>query len=51
MPFLPAETLDFGNGHALDTDLIQGILDIIQPKRLDNCFDFFHAAPFKNYDR
>src|SRR5690606_32517359 len=42
-----AEPLDFGHGHALDTDLGQGIFDLVQLKRLDDRLDLFHLALLK----
>jgi hypothetical protein len=40
--FLAAVSFDFGNGHALNTHLVQRFFDIIELEWLDDCFDFFH---------
>lgn len=49
VPFLAAEALDFGDGHAFDSDLGQGVFDFLQFKRLDNRVDFFHSNLSKQH--
>jgi hypothetical protein len=41
---LAAVPLDFRDGHALDADLVQRLLDVIQLERFDDGFDFFMAG-------
>src|SRR5690554_2786408 len=47
VPFLlaprPSEALDLGHGHALDPDLGQGVLDLVQLERLDDGLDLLHG--------
>jgi len=42
VPLLAAEALDLGDGHALKADVIQGVFDLGEFVRFDDCFDFFH---------
>ena len=42
---LAAEALDFGHGEALDPDLHERRLDVVEFEGLDECFDFLHAPP------
>src|ERR1017187_6656029 len=44
MSFLPAKTLDLADGHAVNADAAQGVLDLVQFERLDDRFNFFHAC-------
>src|SRR5690606_40831823 len=39
----PSEALDLGHGHALDPDLGQGVLDLVQLERLDDGLDLLHG--------
>src|SRR5438093_3692644 len=39
---LAAEPADFRDGHAIDSQFGQGVLDLFQFDRLDNCFYFLH---------
>ena len=41
--FLAAETLGFGHGDSLDANFVESFFNLIQLKRLDDCFDFFHG--------
>ena len=43
MAFLAAETLGFHDGDALQSNLVEGFLDLIEFERLDDGFDFLHA--------
>src|SRR5262245_59824055 len=45
MAFLAPKTLDFTDGHSLDTYLREGILNLVELERLDYCFNHFHALP------
>src|SRR5512134_1024200 len=45
VPLLAAEPLDLGNGHAVDPDVVQGLLDLIQLERLDDRLDLLHGSP------
>ena len=38
-----AESLDFGDRHAVNADLGEALLDFVELERLDDCLDFFHA--------
>src|SRR5690606_1475739 len=38
-----SEAFDLGHGHALDPDLGQGILDLVQLERLDDGLDLLHG--------
>jgi hypothetical protein len=42
MPFLPTVPLDFGDGHSLNSKLVQRLFDIIELERLDDGLYFFH---------
>ena len=44
VPFLPAKTLDLGDGHSLDAQFVERLLDFIQLERFDDRFDFFHKS-------
>src|SRR5665647_300652 len=53
MTLLPAETLGFGHGDALQSDLLERLLYLVQLEWLDDGFDFLHRAPpghFHNSD-
>jgi hypothetical protein len=39
MTLLPAETLDLGNRQTLNTSFAQGLPDILQLERLNDCRD------------
>ena len=39
---LPAKTLDLGDGHALQAEFVQGVLDVVQFERFDDGFNFLH---------
>jgi len=43
MSVLPAKALHFTNGHPINADLPQGVLDFIQFGKFDNRFNFFHT--------
>ena len=43
--FLAAEALGLGHGDALDADFLQRLFHLVEFERLDDRFDFFHAAP------
>src|SRR5437588_986610 len=45
MPLLAPEPLDLGDGEAGHADLGQGLADLVELKRLHDCFDFLHAWP------
>src|SRR5213592_4631528 len=46
VPFLPAETLDFGNGNALHADRGQSFPHLVKLERLDDCgYEFHECAP------
>jgi hypothetical protein len=47
MALLAAETFGLGDGDALESDLLERFLHLIQLERLDDRFDLFHcfAAP------
>src|SRR6185295_8481517 len=40
-----AEALHLGDRHALDPDLTQAVLHVVELEWLDDRFDFFHVAP------
>jgi hypothetical protein len=42
MPFLTPESLDLGDGHALDTDAGEGFFDVFEFEWFDDGFDFLH---------
>src|SRR5665213_1001731 len=42
VPFLPAMPANFGDGHAIDTNVFQGFLDILKFVRLNDGFDLLH---------
>jgi len=42
VPLLPAKTLGFGDGNALQSDLLKRLLHLVELERLDDGFDFFH---------
>src|SRR6185369_13558875 len=46
MALLPPEALRFGDGDALETHLLKGLLDLVELERLDDGFDLLHCAPF-----
>src|SRR5215471_12208988 len=46
MPFLAAESFDFGYRHSKHANFLQGILDRIQQMGPDNAFDLSHTASF-----
>src|SRR5947207_4140430 len=41
--FLPAKAFHFGHGHAFNTELGQGFLDLLELERFDDRFQFFHV--------
>src|SRR5215510_6773313 len=43
MALLASEPLGFGDGNALQTDLLQGFFDLIQLERFNDRLDFFHV--------
>jgi len=43
MSLLPTETLDFGNGHAVYSDIGKRLANIIELERLDDCGNQFHV--------
>jgi hypothetical protein len=44
MAFLPAESLDFGNGDALHANGGQCFTDLVKLERLDDCTHEFHVV-------
>src|SRR6266852_562882 len=44
MPFLPSEALGFGDGDTLQSDLLQGLLYLVELEGLDDGLDFFHRV-------
>src|SRR5215211_527803 len=44
MTLLPAKALGFGDGNALQTDLLQSFFHLVELERLDDGLDFFHRA-------
>jgi hypothetical protein len=44
MALLAAEPLDLGDAQALDADLLEGFLDLVELERLDDGLDFFHGV-------
>jgi hypothetical protein len=42
VPLLAAEALHFGDGHAGDADLVEGVFDFGELERFDDGFDLFH---------
>ena len=42
---LAAEALDLGDGHALDADGAEGVLDLVELEGLDDCGDELHDWP------
>src|SRR5665213_408782 len=42
VPLLPTEPLGFGDGNALQPDLLERLLHLVELERLDDGFDFFH---------
>jgi len=49
MSFLPAETLDFRHGKALDAYSAEGVFYVIEFERLDYRFYLFHRYPSLSY--
>ena len=45
VPLLTAEALDLGHGHALQADLLQRLLDLVELERLDDRLDLLHRIP------
>ena len=45
MALLAPETLSLGDGDALDSDLVQRVLDLVERERLDDRFDLLHGLP------
>src|SRR5882672_502894 len=43
--FLPSEALDLGHSDALNTDLRQGLADVVELERLDDRGHHFHESP------
>jgi hypothetical protein len=41
---LAAEPLHLGNAQALDADLLEGFLDLVELEGLDDGLDFFHGV-------
>src|SRR5947207_9939564 len=41
--FLTAKAFHFGHGHAFNTELGQGFLDLLELERFDDRFQFFHV--------
>ena len=48
--FLPAVAANFGDGHAVDADLLQGGLDLLQLERLNDRFDLLSSAIYASRD-
>jgi hypothetical protein len=48
---LAAKALHFADGHAFDADFGEGILDLFEFERFDDCFDFFHFGFWFNCAR
>src|SRR6476661_8592686 len=46
MSLLPAETLGLGDGDALDADLVQRLLHLVELEGLDDRLDLLHRNPF-----
>src|SRR5262245_41526336 len=46
MPFLAAKTLGFSHSYALQPDLLQGFLDLVEFERLDHRLDLLHCISF-----
>src|ERR1700730_17615432 len=46
MSFLPAEALGFRHGDALQPDLLQGLLHLVELEGLDARLDLFHCVSF-----
>ena len=44
MALLPPETLDLGDGHALQAHFLKRLLDLVKLERLDDGFDLLHAS-------
>jgi hypothetical protein len=42
MALLPAEAFRLGHGEALDPDLVQRLLHLVELEGLDDRFDLFH---------
>src|SRR6266478_2752514 len=42
---LPAKPLGFGDGNALQSDLLKRFFDLVELEWLDDGFDFFHRSP------
>src|SRR5260370_11960894 len=45
MALLPAETLGLGHGDALDTDLVERFLHLVELEGLYDCFNLLHWVP------
>src|SRR6266481_3109523 len=41
---LTAMATHFGNSHAVDSDGLKSLFDLVQFERLDDCLDFFHMS-------
>src|SRR5207237_4157049 len=48
MALLPAEALDLGHGNPLYADGRQGLADLVELERFDDCGYQFHFSPLKN---
>jgi hypothetical protein len=46
MPFLPPEAFGFGDGDALQADLLQRFLYLVEFEGLDDCLDLLHRISF-----
>jgi len=46
MPVLAAKSFHFTDGHVINANILQGILDFIQFGKLNNGFDLFHRFHF-----
>src|SRR5205823_6739201 len=42
VPFLTAESFDFGDGHPFDPELSQRLFDLLELEGFDDGFQFFH---------